>query len=192
MPGQLVGEKLNDLPARYQRVVSEMGRSGGRRELHVRPYATYFERSICSTPPNEELSFTNSSPLYDASVMGGCQGPLSISYSNYVFSFASWATKGLLALGVQPIDGFLSGSLLGQSYVISTNNATTMTRDSFQLSAHEGVMALALRVAQPGKENDKCQDGYQARHQRLAMLQLGTQRLREEDGHDFYQFFSWQ
>ncbi|KAJ5415902.1 choline dehydrogenase [Penicillium sp. CMV-2018d] len=112
MTGQLVGEKLYDLPARYQRVVSEMGRSGGRLELHVRPYATYFERSICFTPPNEELRFTNSSPLYDVSVMGDCQGPLSISYSNYAFSFASWATKGLRALGIQPIDGFLSDSLL--------------------------------------------------------------------------------
>lgn len=30
-----------------------------------------------------------------------------------------------------------------------------------QLSAHEGVMAFGLRVAQPGKENDKGQDGYQ-------------------------------
>ncbi|CAI7607699.1 unnamed protein product [Penicillium viridicatum] len=115
----------------------------------------YFERSTCSTPPNEELSFTNSSPLYDASVMDDCQGPLSISYSNYAFSFAPWAAKGLRALEIQPIDGFLGGSLLGQS---------------LQLSAHEGVMALGLRVAQPGEENDKCQDGYQARHQRLAML----------------------
>ncbi|CAG8016569.1 unnamed protein product [Penicillium salamii] len=100
----------------------------------------YFERSVCFTPPNEELRFTNSSPLYDASVMGDCQGPLSISYSNYAFSFASWATNGLRAMGIQPIDGFLSGSLLGQSYVISTINATTMTRDSSETS----FMRMAL------------------------------------------------
>ncbi|KGO69935.1 Glucose-methanol-choline oxidoreductase [Penicillium italicum] len=100
----------------------------------------YFERSVCFTPPNEELRFTNSSPLYDVSVMGDCQGPLSISYSNYAFSFASWATKGLIALGIQPIDGFLSGSLLGQSYVISTINATTMNRDSSETSFMRRVL----------------------------------------------------
>lgn len=52
----------------------------------------YFERSICFTQPNDALRFANSSPPYDASVMGDCQGPLSVSYSNYAFSFASWAT----------------------------------------------------------------------------------------------------
>ncbi|CAG8888838.1 unnamed protein product [Penicillium egyptiacum] len=94
----------------------------------------YFERSICFTPPNAALRFANSSPPYDASVMGDCQGPLSLSYPNYAFSFASWATEGLRALGIQPIDGFLSGALLGQSYVVSTINATTMTRDSSETS----------------------------------------------------------
>lgn len=94
----------------------------------------YFERSVCFTPPNAEMRFANSSPLYDASVMGDCQGPLSLSYSNYAFSFESWATEGLRALGILPIDGFLSGSLLGQSYVVSTINATTMTRDSSETS----------------------------------------------------------
>ncbi|CAG8117172.1 unnamed protein product [Penicillium olsonii] len=94
----------------------------------------YFERSVCFTPPNQELRFANSSPAYDPSVMGDCRGPLSLSYSNYAFSFASWATEGLRALGIPSIDGFLSGSLLGQSYVVSTINATTMTRDSSETS----------------------------------------------------------
>jgi choline dehydrogenase len=94
----------------------------------------YFERSICFTPPNAALRFANSSPPYDASVMGDCQGPLSLTYPNYAFSFASWATEGLRALGIQPIDGFLSGALLGQSYVVSAINATTMTRDSSETS----------------------------------------------------------
>ncbi|OQD65203.1 hypothetical protein PENPOL_c006G02834 [Penicillium polonicum] len=131
---------------------------------------------ICSTPPNEELSFTNSSPLYDASVMGNCQGPLSISYSNYAFSFASWATKGLRALGIQPIGGLLSGSLLGQSYLISTINVTTMTRDSSETSTQRprGGNGSGPSGRSARRRERQVPRRLPAHQQRLAMLQLGT------------------
>lgn len=109
----------------------------------------YFERSICFTPPNAALRFANSSPLYDVSVMGDCQGPLSLSYSNYAFSFASSAIEGLRALGIKPIDGFLSGSLLGQSYVVSTINATTMIRDSSETSFLRRVLDYPILAVYP-------------------------------------------
>ncbi|EED13644.1 choline dehydrogenase, putative [Talaromyces stipitatus ATCC 10500] len=94
----------------------------------------YFEKSICFTPPNMELRFSNSTPLYNISVMGNCTGPLSLSYSNYAFSFASWSIEGLQAMGIPQIDGFQSGELLGSSYVVSTIDAKTMTRDSSETS----------------------------------------------------------
>ncbi|KAI1312685.1 GMC oxidoreductase [Xylaria venustula] len=93
----------------------------------------YYQKSICFTPPSE-LRFANSTPLFDTSVMGNCSGPVSVTYSTYANSFASWATNGLTEMGMSPIKGFQSGELLGQSYVMSTINAKTQTRDSSETS----------------------------------------------------------
>lgn len=90
----------------------------------------YFEKSIKFTGPNMSLRFANGTPEYDVSVMGNGSGPLSVTFSNYVQAFATWATKGLLELGFKIIPGFQSGQLMGQSYSMFTINATTMTRDS--------------------------------------------------------------
>ncbi|KAK5637449.1 hypothetical protein RRF57_013164 [Xylaria bambusicola] len=93
----------------------------------------YYQKSICFTPPSD-LRFANSTPLFDISIMGDCSGPLSVAYSNYANSFASWATEGLTEMGMKPIEGFQSGALLGQSYVVSTIDAKTQTRDSSETS----------------------------------------------------------
>ncbi|KAI0869671.1 GMC oxidoreductase [Hypoxylon argillaceum] len=100
----------------------------------------YYQRSICFTPPSD-LRFANSTPLYDNSVMGDCSGPLSVTYSKYANSFASWATEGLAELGMQPIEGFQSGELLGQSYVMSTITADAQTRDSSETSFLQRALA---------------------------------------------------
>lgn len=94
----------------------------------------FFNKGICFTPPNNALRYTNSTPSYDVSVMGNCTGPLSVTYSTYTHQFASWATKGLEAMGLKVISGLASGSLLGQSYVMSTIDAKTQTRDSSETS----------------------------------------------------------
>ncbi|KAL9084935.1 MAG: hypothetical protein Q9159_004979 [Coniocarpon cinnabarinum] len=102
----------------------------------------YFTDGICFTPPNMDARYANSTPLYDASVMGNCSGPLSIAYSNYAYQFASWSTIGLQAMGIPPIPGFESGSLIGQSYVMSTIDAKTMTRDSSETSFLRSALDL--------------------------------------------------
>lgn len=92
----------------------------------------WFEKSVNFTPPDQNLRFANGSPEYDASVMFDANnpGPLSVTFSHYVQAFATWTTKGLQELGLPIIPGFQSGSLLGQSYAMSTLNADTMERDS--------------------------------------------------------------
>ena len=72
----------------------------------------------------------NSTPSFDASAIGSGNGPLSITYPNYIQAFGTWVTKGLEAIGLPVIPGFQSGNLMGQSYTMFTLNATTMTRDS--------------------------------------------------------------
>lgn len=93
----------------------------------------WFEKSIKFTAPDQNLRFANASPEYDVSVMGDANdnpGPLSVTFSHYAQAFATWTTKGLLELGFPMIPGLQSGSLLGQSYTMSTLNADTMERES--------------------------------------------------------------
>ncbi|KAL9003148.1 MAG: hypothetical protein Q9188_003970 [Gyalolechia gomerana] len=94
----------------------------------------FFEKSIKFTPPDMDLRFANGTAEYDPSVMGNGSGPLSVTFSHYVQAFGTWATRGLQAIGIPIVQGFQSGSLLGQSYSMFTINATTMTRDSSETS----------------------------------------------------------
>ncbi|RDW60603.1 glucose-methanol-choline oxidoreductase [Coleophoma cylindrospora] len=94
----------------------------------------YFEKSLRFTPPNMGLRFANGTPEYDPTVLGNGSGPLSVTFSHYVQAFATWATRGLQAIGIPVIKGFQSGSLLGQSYSMFTIDATTMIRDSSETS----------------------------------------------------------
>ncbi|RJE27140.1 Gmc oxidoreductase [Aspergillus sclerotialis] len=94
----------------------------------------YFEKSLKFTPPNMDARFKNSTPEYDPTVLGDGSGPLSVTYSNYASAFATWAVKGLKAIGIPIGDGFQSGSLMGQSYFMLTINATTMVRESSETS----------------------------------------------------------
>ncbi|PYI03849.1 glucose-methanol-choline oxidoreductase [Aspergillus sclerotiicarbonarius CBS 121057] len=79
-------------------------------------FLPFFEKSLTFTPPDMSLRFENATPEYDPS------------------AFGTWTTKGLEAIGIPIINGFQSGSLLGQSYSMFTINATTMTRDSSETS----------------------------------------------------------
>ncbi|KAK8102376.1 gmc oxidoreductase protein [Apiospora sp. TS-2023a] len=97
-------------------------------------FLPYFEKSLNFTPPNMDLRFPNSTPSYDDSVLGDGSGPLHISFPNYAQVIATWAVRGLEAIGIPVIDGFNSGKLLGQSYSIFTIDASTGTRDSSETS----------------------------------------------------------
>ena len=112
-------------------------------------FLPYFEKGICFTPPNMDARAANATPLYDASVMGNCSGPLSVSYSNYAYSFGSWAIKGLQALGIQQVPGFSSGSLFGSSFVQSTIDATSQTRDSSETSYLRSALDLPNYTVYP-------------------------------------------
>ncbi|RDW91659.1 glucose-methanol-choline oxidoreductase [Coleophoma crateriformis] len=94
----------------------------------------YFEKSLRFTPPDMGLRFANGTPEYDPTVLGDGSGPLSVTFSHYVQAFATWATRGLQAIGIPVIKGFQSGSLLGQSYSMFTIDAATMIRDSSETS----------------------------------------------------------
>lgn len=100
----------------------------------------YFKKSVNFSQPRTELRFANASPSYDATTVSGTSGPVAISFPNYAQAFATWTVKGLKELGLPMIPGFLSGKLLGQSYVMTTIDAATGIR-----STSEAFLRAALQ-----------------------------------------------
>lgn len=93
-------------------------------------FLPYFEKSLNFTPPDQSKRAHNATPQYDLSTLGNGKGPLSVTFANYALAFSSWAQKGLAEIGIHPIDGFTSGKLFGSSYVLTTIEHSTMTRES--------------------------------------------------------------
>lgn len=102
----------------------------GDNSYQLSQFDKFFKKSINFARPRTELRFANASPSYDASTVSGTTGPLDISFPNYAQAFATWTVKGLQELGMSIIPGFLSGKLLGQSYVMTTIDAATGIRSS--------------------------------------------------------------
>ena len=92
-------------------------------------FLPYFKKHMNFTPPNSQTRFANTTPDYDTSTLGN-SGPVSVSFPNYAAAFGTWAVKGLTEIGINSINGFTSGKLIGSSYSLSTIDATLQTRES--------------------------------------------------------------
>ncbi|KAJ4413891.1 hypothetical protein N0V82_008246 [Gnomoniopsis sp. IMI 355080] len=93
----------------------------------------FFEKSLNFTPPRNDLRLQNATPEYDISVLGdghGGIGSLGVSYPNWAYAFATWATKAFAQMGMPVRDGFNSGGLIGNAYATFTIDGKTMTRSS--------------------------------------------------------------
>ena len=102
----------------------------GDESYNFKHFLPYFEKSLHFTPPDQTKRAQNATPQYDLSTLGNGKGPLSVTFANYAQAFSSWAQKGLVEIGIHPINGFTSGKLFGSSYTVNTIQASTMVRDS--------------------------------------------------------------
>lgn len=93
-------------------------------------FLPFFEKSLDFTPPDETKRAANATPQYDRSSFGKGGGPLSVTFSNYAMAVSSFVQRGLQEIGIQPINGFTSGKLLGSSYVLETIQGSTQERES--------------------------------------------------------------
>ena len=104
----------------------------------------YFKKSQDFSPPDQSKRFANATPQYDATALGK-GGPLSVIFPNYAGSFGTWVQKGLTAVGMNPINGFQSGKLIGSAYALATINFTVNTRESSETA----FLQPALQKAKP-------------------------------------------
>ncbi|RYP54023.1 hypothetical protein DL769_010415 [Monosporascus sp. CRB-8-3] len=93
-------------------------------------FLPYFEKSVNFTPPNTRLRPANATLEYDLSKLVNKNGPMALTFPNFVYTFSTWAVQALKQIGIPVRKGFQIGGLLGQSYSMFTIDPETMIRDS--------------------------------------------------------------
>lgn len=94
----------------------------------------YFKKSIQFTPPKSPPRAANASTEYNAAAFDPAGGPLQVSYANYAGPFSSYMEGALNGIGIQSVQDFNSGELLGAQYCSSTIDPSGQARDSSQTS----------------------------------------------------------
>lgn len=95
----------------------------------------YYQRSVKFTPPKAPPRAANATPSYDISAFDPNAGPVRISYPNYASPITSWLQGALGELGVpESPDSFVSGQLVGATYVHSTLDPDKQKRESSETS----------------------------------------------------------
>ncbi|KAH8435094.1 GMC family oxidoreductase [Aspergillus melleus] len=94
----------------------------------------FYKRSTHFTPPNTDYRFPNASAKYDESAFEEKGGPLEVSYANYAMPFSTWMKLGMEAIGIEEVQDFNGGSLLGSQYCSSTIRPSDQTRSSSESS----------------------------------------------------------
>lgn len=90
-------------------------------------FLPYFQKSQDFSTPHDRPA--NATPAYDTATLKR-GGPLSLTFAPYAMAFSSWAQGALAAIGVKPISGFTSGSVLGSSYQLLTLSKTSVRESS--------------------------------------------------------------
>ncbi|KAF7594507.1 hypothetical protein BBP40_009140 [Aspergillus hancockii] len=100
---------------------------------------SFFKKSGHYTPPGQ-AAYTNMSNTQTIDAFSPTGGPLEISFSNHVDPFGTYARKAYIALGMDQIDGFNSGKLLGSAYATSTIDP----RNAHRVSSESSFLQDAL------------------------------------------------
>ena len=102
-------------------------------------FLPFLEKSCQFTPPNYSKRSTSGSQNigtinYDPNAFLSSGGPLQVSYQNYVSQITTGIQNAFKKLGINPIPGLNSGSLIGYAEVTSTIDPARATRSSAETS----------------------------------------------------------
>jgi choline dehydrogenase len=116
-------------------------------------FLPWYKKSVNFTEPNMNLRMANSTPSFTAidaaEYDGSGLGHVSVTWSHYAQAFGTWATKAFEQAGLPIIPGFLSGRLLGQSYVNFAINPDTMTRESSETAFLQSTLGNSAYTLHP-------------------------------------------
>lgn len=100
----------------------------------------YYMKSIQYTAPNQSL-YVNATNNQTSSAFSPTGGPVQVSFSNFVDPFGTWAQKAFESIGLDLIDGFDSGSLIGSAYATLTIDP----RDARRSSSEQSFLQTAIQ-----------------------------------------------
>lgn len=130
----------------------------------------YFKKSVKFTPPDTSRRASNASAEYNADAFSSSGGPLQVSYANYAGPFSSYMEGGMNSIGIQTVQDFNSGSLMGAQYCSSTIQPNSQKRESSQtafLNAAKNRQNLKVYSATQAKrilfDDDKRATGVEIR-----------------------------
>ena len=102
-------------------------------------FLPYYEKSCNYTPPDPTRS-TNATNHPAQVVSSPARGPLSVSFSNYVDPFGTWAQRALEFVGMSIIDAFNGGCLKGSAYTTVTIDPRNGHRSSSESSFFQDAL----------------------------------------------------
>jgi choline dehydrogenase len=125
-------------------------------------FKKYYDKSVTFHPADATKRLDNSTPPLDLAGGRATSGPVSISYTNYVLPFTSWAIKAAQGLGITQLAGYLDGDLIGSGWDMQTKNSETMIRESSETAYLRPILkrpnlsmyhsTMALKVLLEGKK----------------------------------------
>lgn len=75
----------------------------------------FYQKSVQFTPPNTDYRAPNASADYDINAYDSDGGPSQVSYANFAQPFSSWMSLGMEAIGIDQVDDFNLGNIMGDS-----------------------------------------------------------------------------
>lgn len=103
----------------------------------------YFKKSVQFTNPSD------ASISYDSTAFSSSGGPLKVSYSNYRQPITPGVQQGLQTLGLKPIQGLSSGTLIGFAHSTNTIDPAAEIRSSSETSfLQNALLNTTLQVYQ--------------------------------------------
>ncbi|KAG0156114.1 hypothetical protein PDIDSM_3290 [Penicillium digitatum] len=94
----------------------------------------FYKKSVQFTPPNTEYRAQNASAGYGIDAYDSDGGPLQVSYTNFAEPFSSWMSLGMEAIGIEKVQDFNRGGIMGAQYCASTIDPSNELRSSSEQS----------------------------------------------------------
>jgi choline dehydrogenase len=89
----------------------------------------FFKKTVSFSAPIG-TRFANATPLFNSTAFDKDGQPLQVSYPKYATPFGTWAKGGLHDLGIEEVQDFNSGSLIGHQYCAMTIRQSDASRSS--------------------------------------------------------------
>ncbi|KAL4987481.1 GMC oxidoreductase [Aspergillus falconensis] len=97
----------------------------------------FYQRTTTFYPPDNALRPPNASASYNPDAFSDAGEPLQVSYPIDSVVFSTWMSRGMQAIGIQEIQDFNSGALLGAQWCPFTVRPSDRTRSSSEAAFRE-------------------------------------------------------